>query len=116
MMGGMFDSILSLSTEGNKLCIGVALPQLSSMFGANSLTPFADIIKTIQDDLKVDQNIEFTLRLASSPKDFLTTETSESIAANILKGISVDLKLNVWRKITDILIKLLEVPQELGLS
>ena len=61
----------------------------------------------VQEELKVDQNIEFTIRLAASPKDIFA-EDSEPAIMQALKGISVDVKFNVWKKIADVLLKLVE--------
>jgi hypothetical protein len=57
--------------------------------------------------LKVDQNIEFSLRLATSPEDFLK-EDAEPFINLLLKGISLGVRLNVWKKISDVLLHIVE--------
>jgi hypothetical protein len=47
------------------------------------------------------------LRLGASPKDLLM-EGGEPLLMELLKGINVDVKFNVWKKIADVLIKLVE--------
>jgi len=64
-------------------------------------------LATIQQELKVNQNIEVSLRLAASPKDIFS-EDAEPAIKQLLKGISVDVKLNIWRKVSDVLFKVVE--------
>jgi hypothetical protein len=44
------------------------------------------------------------VRLAASPKDLL--EGSDPVLLQVLKGISIDVKLNLWKKISDFVKKL----------
>jgi hypothetical protein len=56
MFGFAFGEVaekISVTTEGNKLCIAYALQTLSPLF-ASPLDPFTDIIAAMQDELKVD--------------------------------------------------------------
>lgn len=48
-----------------------------------------------------------TIRLAATPKEILE-EGAQPLPVEILKGISLDLKINLWKKIADVLTKLLE--------
>ena len=57
--------------------------------------------------MKVDQNLEATLRFAASPEDLLS-EGAEPFITQFLKGISLDVKLNVWKKIADVLLKVID--------
>jgi hypothetical protein len=57
--------------------------------------------------LKVDQNLEVTLRLAASPKQLLA-EGAEPVVNQILNGISFDVKLNLWKKIADVVMKIVD--------
>ncbi len=57
--------------------------------------------------MKVNQSLEATLRLAASPVDLLTPG-AEPFISQILKGVSLDVKFNVWRKIADVVLKLVE--------
>lgn len=55
--------------------------------------------------MKVDQNLEVTLRLAASPKSLLE-EGGEPLLLQLLKGISVDIRINLWRKLADLLMRI----------
>ena len=57
--------------------------------------------------MKVNQDVEVSIRLAASPKDLLT-EGGEPAIKLLLQGLSVEVRLNVWRKISDVLIKVIE--------
>lgn len=48
-----------------------------------------------------------TLRFGASPKDLLA-EGAEPFITQLLNGISLDLRLNVWKKIADVLLKVIE--------
>jgi len=74
---------------------------------AAQLAPFKDMITAVQDELKVDQSFEFQLRLAASP-DTMLAENGEAIVMQLLKGISVDVKLNLWKKLADVILKIVE--------
>ena len=61
----------------------------------------------MQEELKVDQNVELSLRLAVSPEEVLAEEAEPTL--NLLfKGISLSLRVNLWRKISDVLLKIVE--------
>jgi len=62
-------------------------------------------VNTIQNELKVDQNLDVTLRLAASPKQLLE-EGGAPLLMQILNGISVDVKLNLWKKLSDLLMRI----------
>ena len=47
------------------------------------------------------------MRLAASPQEILTPG-AEPFITQILKGVSVDVKINVWKKIADVLLKIIE--------
>lgn len=95
---------LSVVAEGHRICVGIKVP---NMLGKGALDPHQDMIDKVQDDLKVDQNIELTIRLAASPKDLLS-EGAEPFLTQLFKGLSFDVKLNVWKKIADVLLKIIE--------
>ena len=57
--------------------------------------------------MKVDQNVEIGLRLAASPKDILD-EGAEPFLTQLFKGISLSVRLNVWRKLSDVLMRIVE--------
>lgn len=51
---GPMSSLCSLVTEGDKLCIGIALPMLTPYVDGDFIQPYEDIIKRVQAELKVD--------------------------------------------------------------
>jgi hypothetical protein len=55
----------------------------------------------------VNQNAEVSLRLAASPKDILA-EGAEPLIKQLFRGISFDVKLNIWRKVSDVIFKVIE--------
>jgi hypothetical protein len=61
----------------------------------------------VQDQLKFDQNIELTLKLAASPRELLA-EGAEPLLMLLLQGISVDLSLHLWKRIADLTLKVIE--------
>jgi hypothetical protein len=65
------------------------------------------LISKVQEELKVDQNIEVSVRLATSPEEILK-EGAEPFINLLLKGISVGFRINVWRKISDVFFKIIE--------
>lgn len=67
----------------------------------------SDIIAKVQEELKVDQHVDFSLRLAASPEEILS-EDAEPTLNLIFKGISIGIRVNVWRKISDVLFKIVE--------
>lgn len=77
-------SIVSLVIEGHHLCIGLNLT--SFLRAGNLIEKHSDIIKKMQNELKVDQNIELSIRLAASPKELLA-EGAEPFIMQLLKGI-----------------------------
>ena len=64
-------------------------------------------VQKIQDELQVNQSLEVTLRLAASPEELLS-QGAEPFITQFLKGISVDVKFHVWRKIADVVLKMVE--------
>jgi hypothetical protein len=55
----------------------------------------------------VNQSLEATLRLVASPEELLTAG-AEPFISQLLKGVSVDVKFHVWRRIADVILKLVE--------
>jgi hypothetical protein len=55
--------------------------------------------------LKVDQSVDLNIRFAASPKQLLA-EGGEPLLLQLLNGISIDLKLNVWKKLSDLLMRI----------
>jgi len=49
--------------------------------------------------------VDITLRLASSPKQLLE-EGGAPLLMQILNGISIDVKLNLWKKLSDLLMRI----------
>lgn len=63
-------------------------------------------VELIQQGLKVNQDVEVSIRLAASPQSIF--ESGESALKLLLQGIEFELRLNVWRKISDVLMKVIE--------
>jgi stress-induced morphogen len=101
---GPVKDLLSVVAEGHRLCVGISLPKFQ---GKTVLEPHKDIVDKVQEELKVDQNLEITLRLAASPKQLLE-EGAEPVVNQILNGISFDVKLNLWKKIADVVMKIVD--------
>ena len=91
----------SLVVEGHRLVLG-----LSSPMAPTQLLPIpTEALTALQEELKVNQTLEVNVRLAASPKDVLSPESETGIIVNLLKGISLDVRLNLWRKVADVLAK-----------
>ena len=71
---GGIKKIFSYAKEGNKLSLAMAPPVNVDPH----IEPFKDVMYKVQEELKVDQNIEATIRLGTSPKD-LFTEGAEPV-------------------------------------
>lgn len=97
--------MISLVIEGQLFCIGLNLSMITR--GENIIKQHADIIAKIQEELKVDQNLELSIRLATSLKKLLA-ENGEPFLAQLLKGTSLSVRLNVWRKMSDVIMKVIE--------
>jgi hypothetical protein len=99
-------SLASLVVEGgHTLAIGLNLSvflRLGSLLDRHS-----EIIKRMQSELKVDQNVELSVRLAASPEELLSP-MGEPLITLLLKGIQVGVRLNVWKRLSDVLIKIIE--------
>lgn len=92
---------LSYFADGSKVNVALLFPAKVG----KELHQYADILHVIQDELKVDQNLEVHFRLAASPKSLLE-EGGEAVLLQLLKGISVDIRLNLWRKLSDLLMRI----------
>jgi hypothetical protein len=98
-------STVSFVFEGNLLNIGF---NLSKFFRVpNPMEQHGDIISKVQEELKVDQNVEISLRLAASPNEVFS-EDAEPTLNLLMKGISLGVRVNVWRKISDVLFKIID--------
>lgn len=71
------------------------------------IASFKDIITKVRDQLNVDQSLEISLRLGARPCDTLA-EGAEPVLMEILKGISVEVRMNLWKKLADVILKLVE--------
>lgn len=95
--------MLSYVADENKLSVCVRVPSRI----APLIEPYKEMIQVIQDQLQVDQSVEACIRLAAKPKDLLT-EGGEPLIMQLLDGISIDIKLNLWKKLADLVLKLIE--------
>lgn len=71
------------------------------------VAPFMDIITKIRDNLNVDQSLEVSVRLGARPSETLA-EGAEPVLMEILKGVSVEVRMNLWKKLADVILKLVE--------
>lgn len=62
-------SVVSFVFEGNLLNIGFNLTSFMNL--STVIEEHTDIITKVQEELKVDQNVELSLRLSASPFDIL---------------------------------------------
>lgn len=99
-------SMVSIVIEGaSHLVIGLNLSVFLRM--GNLLEKHSEIIKKVQHELEVDQNVEISVRLAASPEDILAPG-AEPFITQLLFGISLSVRFNVWKRLSDVLIKMLE--------
>lgn len=100
--------MISAKAEGHdRICIGFALPAFGGGAKNPILTMGGDVITKIQEELKVDQSFEYNVRLATSPAELLTPG-AEPFILQLLKGIQVSVKVNMWKKLADVMMKLVE--------
>jgi len=97
----MAPGMISAYAQGTKVHLGVVFP---AQVGA-AIASYGEVVNTIQNELKVDQNVEFNFRLAKSPRSILA-EGGEPALLQILAGLSVDVKINVWKKLSDLLMRI----------
>jgi len=64
------------------------------------------MLSKLQGDIKADQSLEFILRLVTSPKDIF--ESGSPIVMEFLRGFEIEYKMNVWKKLSDFCMKLME--------
>jgi len=69
------------------------------------IKPFAALANINQEELKVDQSVEAHINLAASPAKLLA-EGGEPLLMQLLEGISLEVKLNLWRKLSDLLMRI----------
>ncbi|CDW81584.1 ef hand family protein [Stylonychia lemnae] len=95
---------ISVVAEGaSNLSIGVSLPMIPT-----SIIPLpSEAVDAIQDSLKVNQNVEVSVRLSASPQSLLS-EGAEPLLKQILSGLQLEVRVNLWRKISNVLIKVIE--------
>lgn len=65
-----------------------------------------ETLDTLQQSLKVNQDVEVSVRLAASPSALF--ESGESALKLLLEGLEVEVRLNVWRKVSNVLMKVIE--------
>jgi hypothetical protein len=98
-------SVVSFVFEGSVLNIGFNLTSFVTI--GNVMEGHEDIITKVQEELKVDQNVDLSIRFAVSPEELLA-EDAEPTLNLLFKGISLSLRVNLWRKISDVLFKIVE--------
>jgi len=101
MMG--IAQLVTIINDGGKVSLAIQFPsKIKALVG-----PFLDIITRVKDQLKVDQSVEVSLRLGARPADTLK-EGAEPLLMELLKGISLEVRLNLWKKLADVVLKLVE--------
>ena len=65
------------------------------------LDSFRPVLEQVQKEAKVNQDAEVIFRMASSPK--LILEGDEPILMELLKGFSINVKLNLWKRISKVM-------------
>jgi len=66
-----------------------------------------EAVDTIQENLKVNQNVEVSVRLNASPKSLLS-DGADALLKQIISGLELEVRVNLWRKISNVLIKVIE--------
>jgi hypothetical protein len=97
----LLEGKVSAIAEGSKVNLSV----LFKAKVASQVRAFGELITIIQDQLKVDQSLEVNLRLAASPKDLLSEGGSPALLL-LLNGISLDIRMNLWKKLSDLLMRI----------
>ena len=92
----------SVVSEGDKIHIGMPLPMIPY-----EIVPIEkETLDVLQQSLKVNQDVEVSVRLATSPAALF--ESGESALKLLLEGLEVEVRLNLWRKVSTVLMKVIE--------
>ena len=92
---------MSMIADGQKVNVCIKIKARL----AEALLDFKEIVQMIQDEVKADQNLEIAFRLGATPKSILQ-EGGEPILMQLLKGISIDINLNLWKKLSDLIMRI----------
>jgi hypothetical protein len=102
---------INIIQDREQVCIGVL--SYKSM-PKEEIDSFRPVLEKVQQQAKANQNIEVIFRLATSPKIIL--EGEEAIIMELLKGFSVNVKVDLWKKISNVMTTMLaqgEFPESL---
>jgi hypothetical protein len=80
------------------VCIGFPFPKKMKK---EELDSFRPVLEQVQNQNKVNQDVEFIFRLATTSRTILSGE--EPVLMELLKGFSLDIKVNLWKRIANIL-------------
>jgi len=96
--------------DGGLVSLGINSP-IARLTGVEAVDPLLDIVT---GEIKVDQCVDFNVRFATSPEEIL--ESGEPLIMCLLKGFAIDAKVHLWKKLSDIVMKVLEtgeLPQDI---
>lgn len=88
--------------DGGYLSFGINSP-IARLSGMEPVDPLLDVVT---GEVKADQCINFNIRLATSPQEIF--ESGDPLIMCLLKGFAVDVKLHLWKKLSDIVMKIIE--------
>ena len=97
---------ISIIQDLEQVCIGFPSPKKVKK---EELDSFRPVLEQVQKQAKANQDIEFIFRLATSPRIILTGE--EPVLMELLKGFSLNVKVNLWKRISTILTGMLSQGQ-----
>ena len=94
-------SQISIINDLDKVAFGF-VPSKAFLKDIENVAPILD---QVRQQAKVNQEVDITLRLASSPK--LILEGEEPILNEILKGLQVHMRVNAWKRLSGIITSML---------
>lgn len=107
----LINEMVSIIEEGShRINVAVLLPVLPDELKEQT-SVVLPILKKLMEKTKVEQWFDISIRLATSLEQIFL-EGGEPILNEVLRGIAIDFKLNVWENLADFLIQ--EVPQLQG--
>lgn len=93
-----FRNHISIIQDLEQVCIAMPSPKKVKK---EELDSFRPVLEQVQRQAKANQDIEVIFRLAASPKIIL--EGEEPVIMELLKGFSLNVKVNLWKKISNVL-------------
>lgn len=102
MLPEPYKSMVSIIQDGQQVSVSMPVP---TKLRKEDLMSFKPVLEQVQSQAKVNQDLEVTLRLATSPK--IIIEGEEAMIMELLKGFQLDVKVNLWKKISSIMSNML---------